>query len=551
VQKTDYTFFWQTIGIILSLILLILYWNYKLKKTVKNKTSELQKYTNELEKQKELYDLVFDNSQTGVLLIDIKSGRFIDCNSKVMSMLEYNSKEDILNTLPSELSPKYQPDGSLSEEKANKMIEETFETKTNQFEWIHLKATKEAFWVEVTLTLVTIDYEQLIHVGWRDINDKKKAEIELKKLNESLDEQVQVRTQELKNQKEEFESIFNNSKDGIATLDLTSRFLECNQAYIDMLGYSKEELKEKTCIELTIPEEKEKSIAILQEGLKKGYIENFEKTCVTKNGSRVIINMSASLLPDKKRFLIVSKNVTALKLLEDQSKLASMGEMIGNIAHQWRQPLSMISTASTGVLFYKDIGQLSDDFIEKEMNLINDNAQYLSKTIDDFRDFIKGERKLVEFNLDENIQSFINLVQGSIKSNDIHLIIDTNKDIHIQGYPNELIQCLINIFNNAKDALKSVSDERYIFIKTNEENNSIKLTILDNAGGIDEKLINRIFEPYFTTKHQSQGTGLGLSMTRNLIVEGMRGELNVENHTYSYNQETFTGALFTITLPKT
>jgi signal transduction histidine kinase len=102
--------------------------------------------------------------------------------------------------------------------------------------------------------------------------------------------------------------------------------------------------------------------------------------------------MSVSLLPDKKRILIVTKNISDMKFIEEQSKLVSMGEMIGNIAHQWRQPLSIISTASTGVLFQKEFGVLTDKVLIDSMNSINNSAQYLSKTIDDFRNFIKNDK---------------------------------------------------------------------------------------------------------------------------------------------------------------
>jgi PAS domain S-box-containing protein len=238
------------------------------------------------------------------------------------------------------------------------------------------------------------------------------------------------------------------------------------------------------------------------------------------------------------------------KLLLEQSKLASMGEMIGNIAHQWRQPLSIISTASTGVLMYKDMGVLTDDMIEKEMNNINDNAQYLSKTIDDFRDFIKGERTQVQFNLSEDIMSFYNLIQGSIKSHDINLIKDIDENVMVFGYPNELIQCFINIYNNAKDVLDAINDKRYIFLNAYKQNNNVYISFKDNAGGIPEEILPHIFEPYFTTKHKSKGTGLGLSMTYKLIVEGMNGSIEAKNVSYEYEGENYKGAEFIITLPQ-
>jgi len=251
-------------------------------------------------------------------------------------------------------------------------------------------------------------------------------------------------------------------------------------------------------------------------------------------------------------FIIFSNKEHKMKeQLLGSEKMASMGEMIGNIAHQWRQPLSVISTASTGMKMQKEFGALSDEQFNKNCNLINDNAQYLSQTINDFRNFIKGDRTKKIFNLKDDIDSFLHLVEGSIKRHNINMILDIQKDIEIDGYKNELIQCLINIFNNAKDALKENNNEnnRIIFISTYIDQKNAVIKIKDNADGIPENIINKVFEPYFTTKHKAQGTGLGLHMTYNLIVDGMAGTIKVSNAKYSYDNKECTGAKFTITLP--
>jgi PAS domain S-box-containing protein len=354
-------------------------------------------------------------------------------------------------------------------------------------------------------------------------------------------------------QKKEFEVIFNTSKDPIAILDTESNFLDFNDAYMEITGYTRKELKQKSCMSMTIPEDIPKAKETIKEVLHKGVVKNFEKSCITKDGSIISINMTLSLMPDKQRIIVSTKDMSEIKakelILREQTKLASMGEMIGNIAHQWRQPLSLISSSSTGILVYRDMGVLNDKILDDEMNRINDNAQYLSKTIDDFRDFIKGDRKLIEFNMSENIHSFLTLVQANIKNHEINMILDLDDTLKILGYPNELNQCCINIFNNAKDALKEIDGERYIFINTKKDTQNVKIEIKDNAGGIPKDILPKIFEPYFTTKHQSQGTGLGLSMVYSLVTEGMQGTIEVSNTTYTYNNEEYTGAQFIITLP--
>jgi PAS domain S-box-containing protein len=238
------------------------------------------------------------------------------------------------------------------------------------------------------------------------------------------------------------------------------------------------------------------------------------------------------------------------EILNEQSKNAAMGEMIGNIAHQWRQPLSIISSGATGMLMQKQFNNLDDAQFEKTCNIINDNAQFLSKTIDDFKNFIKGEHILKKFRLRETIDNFLNLVQPSFKRHNMEVVLHCDSSIKVNGYPNELIQCFMNIYNNAKDALKNSSHhQKYIFINCYKEPNSIVIKFKDNAGGIPEDVLPRIFEPYFTTKHQTQGTGLGLSMTYNLVTESMQGTLTAKNINFNHKGEFYKGAEFTITIP--
>ncbi|MEA3316220.1 MAG: ABC transporter substrate-binding protein [Campylobacterota bacterium] len=142
----------------------------------------------------------------------------------------------------------------------------------------------------------------------------------------------------------------------------------------------------------------------------------------------------------------VKKNLMIQEQLFKSEKMVAIGEMIGNIAHQWRQPLSIISTATTGMKMQKELGILSDEFFIQSCDNINRNAQYLSQTIDDFRNFIKDDRVLSNFKLDKNIDNFLHLVDGPIKSNNINVIINIDKDIYLDGYFNELLQCYINIF---------------------------------------------------------------------------------------------------------
>ncbi len=232
-----------------------------------------------------------------------------------------------------------------------------------------------------------------------------------------------------------------------------------------------------------------------------------------------------------------------------QAKMASLGEMIGNIAHQWRQPLSLISSVATGSILQKQINTLSNEEFEKNMYLINENVQYLSKTIDDFRNFIKGSHDIIQFNLSDKIDTFLNLVNSSIVSNHIQIIKECDSTIQLKNHPNDLIQSLMNLYNNAKDVLKELpEDERYFFISTKRVANEILITVKDNGKGISENMLGKIFEPYTTTKHQSQGTGLGMNITYNFIVTSMKGTISAENTKFNYKGKQYVGAKFEISL---
>ncbi len=244
----------------------------------------------------------------------------------------------------------------------------------------------------------------------------------------------------------------------------------------------------------------------------------------------------------------VSKNRDKDRVLFEQSKMAALGEMIGNIAHQWRQPLSAISTGVSSMQLQKELNLLSDDDFQNNCRSINKNVEYLSKTIDDFRNFIRGNSKKESFNIKESIQSFLSIVSSYTKKDNIDIILDI-EDIQITGLQNELNQCLINLFNNARDAMSDKKVEKYIFITVFKQNNELKIEFKDNAGGIKESILDKIFEPYFTTKHQSQGTGLGLHMTYKLIVEGMDGKISVRNKSYIYGNKEYEGAFFDISIP--
>ena len=284
---------------------------------------------------------------------------------------------------------------------------------------------------------------------------------------------------ELLEQQEELQSIYNTTKDGLAIIDIKTNFIKVNKAYCDITGLSQEELLQTSCFALSDPEDIERVKGIFNEFLEKGFIDSFEKICIIKD-RRINVALSAAWMPDKKNILLNMKDITKNKLFEEQSKLAAMGEMIGNIAHQWRQPLSVITTISSGIKIRSEYEQLENYNIVSDMNVIMEQAQYLSQTIDDFRNFIRDTNEVQNLSIKNTIEKTLTILHSVIVNNGITIITDLKDDMDINGYENELIQSFINIMNNAKDAIKEHlknNDEKLIFINTSKEKSSLIITI--------------------------------------------------------------------------
>lgn len=240
----------------------------------------------------------------------------------------------------------------------------------------------------------------------------------------------------------------------------------------------------------------------------------------------------------------LNKIIKKDKQLLEQMKLAQMGEMIGNIAHQWRQPLSTISTAASGLKMKHEFDMLEKDDIPEFTDTIVTNTKYLSETIDTFRDFIKEEKETKEIVIQERIDETLKIVRASLENSHIKLInkIDYENPIKVELVAEELAQVLINILNNAKDViLQRKIEDGTITVNLIKTNKNFKITIEDNAKGIEKDVLPKIFDPYFTTKHQFHGTGLGLYMSKIIVEKHLFGQLEVEN--------TKEGAKFTITIP--
>lgn len=225
----------------------------------------------------------------------------------------------------------------------------------------------------------------------------------------------------------------------------------------------------------------------------------------------------------------VSKNLAQERLLIQQSRLAAMGEMLGNIAHQWRQPLNALALVLANIQDAWEYGELDDHYLQQTVYEGQRLIQKMSTTIDDFRNFFRPNREKQAFSPREVIQETLDLLDASFRHNQIDIFLaQCAQELVAWGYANEFSQVLLNVLNNAKDAILQAHPlQRKITISCECMEKMIVVNITDTGGGIPEEVLGRIFEPYFTTKHK--GTGIGLYMSRMIMENSMHGSIDIKN----------------------
>ena len=239
------------------------------------------------------------------------------------------------------------------------------------------------------------------------------------------------------------------------------------------------------------------------------------------------------------------------KQMMQQARFAALGEMIGNIAHQWRQPLSAINTTASGMQLQMQLGLTTNEDIKDSYGRIMGYVDFLTQTIEDFRGFFKEDKETTDFNIIETLEKSLSITSATYKDHDIHIFKDFKDSKFIShGMPSELSQVFLNILNNAKDAtISNHIENKNVYILVERDKNYNNIYIQDNAGGIPDDILEKVFDPYFTTKHQSQGTGIGLYMSRDIVEKHMNGKLSVTNKNQILNGKKYSGACFKVSIP--
>jgi PAS domain S-box-containing protein len=377
---------------------------------------------------------------------------------------------------------------------------------------------------------------------------------------------------------ERFRGLIEQAPEGIFVADTQGRYLDVNSAGAQMLGYTRDEICRMDFVDVLAPEEIERlpeAVARLADGtvnrnewrfkrkdgsffigevvgrqLPDGQLQGILRDMTAyKQAEAILKNMNEELeLRVAERTYELANNMEALRIetaerlkatetlrekeqmLIQQSRQAAMGEMIGNIAHQWRQPLNTLGLYTQSLGAFYGMPNFNKEFLDNSIAKSMEIIKHMSKTIDDFRDYFKPGKGKVTFYVTEAINNTLSLLEGHFINPMITIDLVDHDNPVIYGYQNEFAQVVLNILNNARDAIieREIVDARVI-ITISSENGCAVVSVADNAGGIPAEFINKVFDPYFTTKGPQVGTGIGLFMSKTIIEKNMGGKLTVRN----------------------
>ena len=406
-----------------------------------------------------------------------------------------------------------------------------------------------------------IDTTKKIKKGGRNIRAEVSGVQEIKTLalefnsmlqsKEEIEQTLEKAKKEIFEEEQKLETIIETIPDLLWMKDIYGVYLVCNKRFEDFFGAKQKEIIGKTDYDF-VPKELADSFGEHDKDAMNSYIPltNEEEITFASDGHTEYLQTTKTSVRDADGNILgvlgIGRDISELKKAEDmmiaQSRNAAMGEMMSMIAHQWRQPISTIAMEANNILIDIELDLLNNDSLRELASNIVKQTQELSKTIDDFRDFFKPQKNLEEVFVKDVVQSVLEVINASLQNNQVTLILNMDENIKIRTYSRELMQVLINILKNAKEILieKEITDKKIVMTFTKEKE-ALHIEICDNGGGVDEAIIDKIFNPYFTTKDAKNGTGLGLYISQTIIEKHLHGTIDVNN-----NSE---GACFHIKLP--
>ncbi len=415
-------------------------------------------------------------------------------------------------------------------------------------------------------------YEFVRHRTLKNLVESKGKVAELLAESQQQHEEIKTQHEEIRaqseqlvvvnNQLEKLSYVAKHTDNAVIILDRNGVFEWVNDGFEKMFGRKYMEIppEERTIQKLS---KKANINEILAKCAVSKISTSYESTQIHVDGHEITLNSTVTPIFDRdgdlEKFIIVDSDISLIKrtqkkleelnktlkskveeevkknrekdiLLIQQSRQAAMGEMISNIAHQWRQPLNAIGIIVQNLLEAYQYGEIDEKYLIQKIDKVMSLITYMSETIDDFRNFFKPERKAQKFFIKETVEKAIKFVEANFKGLSIIIDFKSKDDPVAYGYPNEYMQVVINILNNAREALiESKPEIPQVKIILEIIDNDSFLRIFNNGGSIKPEVGDKVFDPYFSTKHISRGTGLGLYMGKNIIENNMSGKLYFEN----------------------
>ncbi len=365
--------------------------------------------------------------------------------------------------------------------------------------------------------------------------------------------ELEIKNSNLLESVDNFQKLLDTTMEMIVIIDSNKLVIDINRAGVDLLlAHSREDLIGRRLPDFVDEHDRSKLSDILKD--ESGEPSELSMRKIGGETFPTLANSQDVIRKDKRLRIITMQDLTQVqqkeRLLLQQSRMAQMGEMLSMIAHQWRQPLGAISSAifgiqtklATGKFDNKESNEELYGYLNTKHKRINEYVQFLSTTIDDFRNFFKPDKKKELVKFESPIERALQIVESSLLSQGIDLVFTFNVNEEVEMYQNEIMQVVLNIIKNSEDNFheKEKKDPK-IRIETSKKPAHFEIVISDNGGGISEHIIENIFDPYFSTKDEKNGSGLGLYMSKIMIEEHSGGLLQVDN--------TTEGAKFTILIP--
>ena len=357
---------------------------------------------------------------------------------------------------------------------------------------------------------------------------------------------------------EKFKNALDISDNIIIVTDEKHIIKYVNHGFEKTTGYTKEEAIGKNPSILNSGLKNKRFFDDLKSTINNGEIWNGEFINRNKFGKITYEKSSITPIRDQNNkiveFMAIKLDITKEKeyqnILTQQSKMVSMGELLENIAHQWRQPLSIISSLSSSMLLQFKYSKPSKEELNSSFEMIFETTQKLSNTIDDLRNFFDKNEDIVAFEVGTTIEKAINLFNIKLDLNEIKVEFEKDVNCILEGKESEFIQVIMNILNNSLDAFNAKNiQNKIIKINTKVEEKFLRIEINDNAGGTSSNIINKMFELYFTTKHKAIGTGIGLYMVYQIVVYHLKGSVFAKNITFENEEKKEKGISIIIEIP--